>query len=140
MHCLQSWFAAAALMLALTAAAEAAEPVGKDLWFVPPVSDEAGPEIDIDTGMDCIALHRIRSTRILAGQGIVYQMNGQRQLINRVRHGAGLLNPNQVLITRTTGAMLCAGDIVQLAYSSPGISAGSVALGRFERYHPAARP
>lgn len=129
---------ALALLLALPAGAGATEPVGEDMWFVPPVSDDI--DIGIDTGTDCIALHRVRSTRILAGHGIVYHMNGDRLLINRVRQGASLLNRNQVLVTRTTSAMLCAGDIVQLAYSGPGMSAGSVALGRFELYHPSARP
>lgn len=135
---LHSQLGAIALLLTLIGDAQAAEPVGKDLWFVPPVSDDGGPEIDTVT--DCIALHRVRSTRILAGQGIVYQMSGQKLLINRLRQGASLLNPNQILITRTTSAMLCAGDIVQLAHSAPGTSAGSVALGRFELYQPATRP
>jgi len=134
-----SWLAAVALLLAaLPGNAAAAEPVGEDMWFVPPVSDDRGSQID--TGTDCIALHRVRSTRIVTGKGIVYQMSGDRMLINRVRQGASLLNRNQLLITRTTGAMLCAGDIVHLAYSSPGMSAGSVALGRFELYYPAAHP
>lgn len=129
---------AVALLLALPAGTQASTPETADRWFVPPVADDIGGKLD--SGAECIALHRVRSTRILAGQGIVYQMSGDRLLINRVRQGARLLGRNQILITRTTGAMLCAGDIVQLAHSTPGISAGSVALGRFELYHPEARP
>lgn len=135
---LRTRLGALAVMLALAGKADATGPADKDMWFVPPV--EYASDSDGETGTQCIALHRVRSTRILAGEGIVYQMSGRKLLINRVRRGASLLNRNQILITRTSGALLCAGDIVQLAESSPGISAGSVALGRFERYHPPARP
>ena len=135
---LRTRLGALALLLALAGEAQAAGPADPGLWFVPPVEYTA--ERQSDTGAQCIALHRVRSTRILAGEGIVYHMSGRKLLINRVRGGAGLLSRNQILITRTSGALLCAGDIVQLADSSPGFAAGFVALGRFERYHPPARP
>lgn len=132
---LQEQIVAVALLLAATGAADATEPLGDNLLFVPPVSDEAAQLVD--PGQDCIALHRIRSTRIIAGEGIVYERTGQKALINRPRHGGKRLVPNQILITRTSGTLLCAGDIVHLADNLLGATSGFVALGRFESYHPA---
>ena len=120
------------------AAVGATEPTGSNLLFVPPVNDAAAERIG--TGTSCIALHRIRSTRIIAGEGIVYQMTGHKALINRPRHGGARLARHQILITRTSGSWLCAGDIVHLADSLPGITTGAVALGHFEAYHPPPTP
>lgn len=123
-----------ALLSAITGSAGTAQPVGDTLLFVPPVDEQALPLVD--TGTECIALNRIRSTRIIAGEGIVYQMAGRKAVINRPRHGGARLARDQILITRTRGAMLCAGDIVHLADSLPGMTAGFVALGRFETHRP----
>jgi hypothetical protein len=137
MHHLQSHIAAvallAALFAALTGAVSAAEPAGDTLLFVPPVRGEQADRL-IDPGTQCIALHRVRSTRIIAGEGIVYQMTGRRALINRPTHGGKRLQRHQVLITRTHGTLLCAGDIVHLADGMPGMTSGFVALGRFQTY------
>lgn len=135
MPSLQSQIGAIALLLAAAGGASAAEPVGANLLFVPPVSDEEYRRAE--TAINCIALHRVRSTRIIAGEGIVYQMAGRKALINRPRHGGARLTRHQILITRTQGTMLCAGDIVHLADSLPGMTTGFVALGRFEAYPPA---
>lgn len=129
---------AMALLLAPVGIATGAAPVGSNLMFVPPVSEEAAQRMALVT--NCIALHRVRSTRIIAGEGIVYQMSGQKALINRPRHGGARLARHQILITRTTGPMLCAGDIVHLADSLPGMTTGFVALGRFETYSPSPAP
>lgn len=135
MRYMQKQLVAAGLLVAASGAAYASEPVGNTaLLFVPPVSDNAAHLID--SGTNCIALHRVRSTRIIAGEGIVYQMTGRKALINRPRHGVTRLARHQILITRRSGAMLCAGDIVHLADSLPGMTTGFVALGRFEHYHP----
>lgn len=131
---LQDQLVTVALLLAAIGAADATRPPGRTLLFVPPVSDKAAQAID--PGASCIALHRVRSTRIIAGEGIVYQMTGRKALINRPRHGITRLRPNQILITRSSGALLCAGDIVHLADSLPGMTTGFVALGRFETYRP----
>ena len=88
--------------------------------LVPPVSDEAA--LLVDTGPSCIALIRMRSARIIAGEGIVDQMTGRGALINRPRHGGKHLQRHQILITRSSSALLCTGDIVHLAGSLPGMS------------------
>ncbi|WP_152414813.1 hypothetical protein [Blastomonas sp. AAP53] len=129
---------AMALLSATISAPDAAVPAGSNLLFVPPVSDEAAQQIGAAT--NCIALHRVRSTRIIAGEGIVYELSGQKALINRPRHGGSRLARHQILITRTSGSMLCAGDIVHLADSLPGMTTGFVALGRFEAYTPVPAP
>ena len=134
MRLLQTHIIAVVLLAATAGAASAAEPVGDALIFVPPVSSEAAGLID--TGTDCIALNRIRSARIIAGEGIVYRMSGRKTVINRPRNGGRQLGRDQILIMRTRGSLLCAGDIVHLANSAPGMTAGYVALGRFETYHP----
>lgn len=142
-HLLMS-LSALALLAAATVTAGAAEPTASNLLFVPPVSEEVAQQMGavqrIGTATNCIALHRIRSTRIITGEGIVYQMSGQKALINRPRHGGDRLARNQILITRTSGSLLCAGDIVHLADSLPGMTTGIVALGQFEAYPPAYRP
>lgn len=127
-------FFAVALLSASAAAAQAAGPVGANLIFVPPMGNQAVHLID--SGTKCIAMHRVRSTRIIAGEGIVYQLTGRKAVINRPRHGGNRLARNQILITRTNGPMLCAGDIVHLADGLPGMTTGFVALGRFEHYQP----
>lgn len=126
--------AAVALLFATTGATDAAAPIGDNRLFVPPVSDEATHPVD--PGQDCIALHRVRSIRIIAGEGIVYESTGRKPLINRPRHGVQRLLPNQILITRTSGALLCAGDIVHLSDDLLGMTSGFVALGKFESYQP----
>lgn len=127
-------FFAVALLSASAAAAQAAGPVGANLIFVPPMGNQAVHLID--SGTNCIAMNRVRSTRIIAGEGIVYQLTGRKAVINRPRHGGKRLARNQILITRTSGPMLCAGDIVHLADGLPGMTTGFVALGRFEHYQP----
>jgi hypothetical protein len=132
------------LLAAATVTAEPAEPTAGNLLFVPPVSEEMAQQMGAiqhnATATNCIALHRVRSTRIIAGEGIVYQMSGQKALINRPRHGSARLARHLILITRTSGSLLCAGDIVHLADSLPGMTTGIVALGQFEAYPPGYRP
>ena len=137
-HLLTPLHALALLVSFATGTTGAAEPTGENLLFVPPMSVELGQPIRATT--NCIALHRVRSTRIIAGEGIVYHMTGQRALINRPRHGGARLARHQILITRTSGSLLCAGDIVHLADSLPGITTGVIALGRFEAYRPGHNP
>lgn len=132
---LQTQLIAMALLFASAGDAIGGHPVGDNLLFVPPVSDAEA--LRIGSATNCIALHRVRSTRIIAGEGIVYQMAGRKALINRPRHGGSRLSRHQILITRMRGPMLCAGDIVHLADSLPGMTTGFVSLGRFEAYPPA---
>lgn len=132
MYYFQEQIAALALLLTAAGGANATVPAGDQLLFVPPVRDEAVQLVD--PGQDCIALHRVRSTRIIAGEGIVYERTGQKALINRPLHGGKRLVPNQILITRTNRALLCAGDIVHLADGMLGMTSGFIALGRFKSY------
>jgi hypothetical protein len=125
-------FAALAGVMLAGAAPCSAQPAGKDLIFVPPVEEDAPTASE--SGAQCIALHRVQSTRIIAGEGIVYQLSGRRMLINRPRHGLRQLERNQVLVIHSRGAMLCAGDIVHLADGLPGVTSAVIALGRFEVY------
>ena len=132
MSLLLFWLAAA-VQTAAPMPAEALHPAG-DLIFVPPVADDlamAGP-----AATNCIATHRVRATRIVRGKGIIYELSGSKRYINRLRMGADRLDRSDILLIRTPGGLLCAGDSVQLIDAMTGLTARSVSLGAFEPYPP----
>lgn len=85
------------------------------------------------TPVDCVNLRDIRSTEIVTGTAIIYRMHGGTVYVNRP-DGAGLLDRDDILVTRTITNRLCSIDIVQLADRSTRFSNGSVALGEFVPY------
>ncbi len=103
-----------------------------DLIFVPPVPEDQ--PVSLPATAECLALAQVRATRIIAGTGIVYQISSRRQFINRVRGNADMLQEGQIMHVRTSGSMLCAGDIVYLLDGLTGASVRFVGLGKFERY------
>ena len=122
------------VLMLIAAALQVAGPAQGELIFVPPMPEPspASPA----PGPDCLMLDQVRSTRIIAGTGIVYRLSSRRQFINRLRGRADALTSSQVMLVRTSRPLLCAGDIVYLAEGPGGEGLTFVGLGRFERYDP----
>lgn len=123
---------AAALQIAVPAAETPRLAARADLIFVPPVPDDQ-PVRPAATAQ-CLALAQVRATRVIAGTGIVYRISSRRQFINRVRGDADMLKEGQIIHIRTSGSLLCAGDVVYLLDGLTGTSVRFVGLGRFEPY------
>lgn len=125
-----------AVALQIAAPAEEARASGAtgDLIFVPPMPEPL--PADQPPATECLMLDQVRSTRIIAGTGIVYRLSGRRHLINRLRGRANALTNGQVMLVRKSSPLLCAGDIVYLADGSGGAGMTFVGLGKFERYEP----
>lgn len=123
---------AAALQIAAPAAEQPTLAASADLIFVPPMPDDQ-PVRPVATAQ-CLSLAQVRATRIIAGTGIVYRISSRRQFINRVRGDADMLKEGQIMHIRTSGSLLCAGDVVYLLDGLTGSSVRFVGLGRFEPY------
>lgn len=117
---------------ALQPAPSAATQPVREMMFVPPVPDDAswpGP-----AAATCISTHRVRSTRIVRGTGIIYEMSGRKRYINRLRFGASQLDQRDFILIRSPSGLLCAGDVLQLIDGVTGGRSIIVGLGRFERF------
>lgn len=111
-----------------------------EMVFVPLVADDMdwpGP-----AAATCISTHRIRSTRIVRGTGIIYEMSGKKRYINRLRFGAAQLDQRDIILIRSPSGLLCAGDTLQLIDGVTGSRSIFVGLGSFERVgeNPQAAP
>lgn len=86
----------------------------------------------------CIDLSRVRSSRIIPGEAIVYDA-GSTIYVNRPRSGAQSLDHWDKMLTRTFASRLCSIDTVQLYDTAFNGPTGIVFLGEFVPYRrPAA--
>ncbi len=83
--------------------------------------------------VDCIDLHRIRSSRIINRTAIVYDAGGTLY-VNRPRAGASSLRDWDVMVTRPFGSRLCRVDTVQMVSPGSRMLSGIVVLGDFVPY------
>ncbi|PXA99158.1 hypothetical protein DMC47_04870 [Nostoc sp. 3335mG] len=83
--------------------------------------------------VNCINLRNIRSSEIVPDAGIVYRMNDGTLMVNRP-DGSGLLDRDDILVTRTIGTQLCRIDIVNLIDRNSQMPSGSLALNDFVPY------
>jgi hypothetical protein len=97
-------------------AAEQAEPA-------PAASDEAKL---------CVSLHAIRTTRVLDGQTILFEMAGRKTLVNRLPRKCPGLAFEKRFAYKTSLSQLCNSDIITVITDiGRGASCG---LGKFEPY------
>lgn len=82
---------------------------------------------------DCISLNTARSSRIIEGKAIVYEV-GSRLYVNVPRSGADTLRDDDLLVTKTIGSQLCRMDAVNLVDRSARFPRGFVVLGDFVPY------
>ena len=84
--------------------------------------------------VDCIDLHRVRSSRIIADTAIIYDAGGILY-VNRPRNGADSLDPGDTKVNRLFGSgRLCSIDTVQMVDRVAGFHRGTVFLGEFVPY------
>jgi hypothetical protein len=83
--------------------------------------------------VDCIDLHRIRSSRIIPGTAIIYDAGGILY-VNRPDNGADQLSSWDTLVTRTPSTRLCSIDTVTLVDQGSQSFRGVVFLGDFVPY------
>lgn len=83
--------------------------------------------------VDCIDLHRIRSSRIIPGTAIIYDAGGILY-VNRPDNGADQLSSWDTLVTRTPSTRLCSIDTVTLVDQGSQSFRGVVFLGEFVPY------
>lgn len=88
--------------------------------------------------VDCIDLHRIRSSRIINRTAIVYDAGGTLY-VNRPRAGASALKDWDVMVNRPFGSRLCSVDTVRMVSPDSHMLGGIVFLGDFVPYKRAQR-
>ena len=110
------------------AAAQADPPVDREAQLARALEGRVAGE-----PVDCIDLHRIRSTRVIDDTAILYDA-GSVIYVNRPRNGADELNNWDALVTRTPTTRLCSIDVVQLVDQSSQMMTGVVFLGDFVPY------
>lgn len=83
--------------------------------------------------VQCIDLHRVRSSRIINGTAIVYDA-GSVIYVNRPENGADQLNQWDTMVTRTPSTRLCNVDTVTMIDRASHNFTGVVFLGDFVPY------
>jgi hypothetical protein len=83
--------------------------------------------------VDCIDLHRIRSSRVITGTAIIYDA-GNVLYVNRPENGASELNQWDTMVTRTQSTRLCSIDTVTMIDPGSRSFSGVVFLGDFVPY------
>jgi hypothetical protein len=83
--------------------------------------------------VDCIDLHRVRSSRIIDRTAIVYDAGGTLY-VNRPRSGANSLKDWDIMLTRPFGTRLCRVDTVEMYAPGSHMLSGLVFLGDFVPY------
>lgn len=86
--------------------------------------------------VDCIQLRNIRSSRIIDGAAILYQV-GSTLYVNRPDGGQSL-DRGDIMVTDTHSSRLCSIDVVRLYDPMVRMQTGFVALGPFVPYRRAA--
>lgn len=85
--------------------------------------------------VSCISLVRARQSTIIDATAIIYKESPKLWYVNQPDNGrCSQLNPNRILITRTSGSQLCGNDIVTIAESGSPITYGACGLGPFVPY------
>jgi hypothetical protein len=83
--------------------------------------------------VDCIDLHRVRSSRVIDDTAILYEV-GSTIYVNRPTAGAESLNRWDTLVTRTPSTRLCSIDTVRVVDLNSHMMTGIVFLGEFVPY------
>jgi len=83
--------------------------------------------------VSCINQPSIRSSQVIDGTAIVYEVGGTLY-VNRPRIGAESLDDDDILVSRTVGAQLCSLDTIDLVDNASRINQGFVSLGDFVPY------
>jgi hypothetical protein len=83
--------------------------------------------------VDCIDLHRVRSSRVIEDTAIVYDAGGTLY-VNRPRNGAEELNRFDAMLTRLPTTRLCSVDTVTMFDTTSRMMTGIVFLGEFVPY------
>jgi hypothetical protein len=83
--------------------------------------------------VDCIDLSRVRSSHIVDGTAIVYDV-GDTLYVNRPRGGAEALNSWDAMVLKPFDHELCRVDVVQMLDTGAHFYRGSVFLGDFVPY------
>ena len=119
---------AVSVALSLTPAQAAREPVDREAELARALGDRVAGE-----PVDCIDLHRIRSSRVIDDTAILYDA-GSTIYVNRPREGADSLNRWDTLVTRTPSTRLCSIDTVRVVDLTSNMMTGIVFLGEFVPY------
>ena len=83
--------------------------------------------------VQCIDLHRVRSSRIITDTAIIYDA-GSVIYVNRPENGADQLNQWDTMVTRTPSTRLCSVDTVTMVDRASHSFTGVVFLGDFVPY------
>jgi len=83
--------------------------------------------------VQCIDLHRVRSSRIITDTAIIYDA-GSVIYVNRPDNGADQLNQWDTMVTRTSTSQLCNVDTVTMVDQASHSFTGVVFLGDFVPY------
>ena len=83
--------------------------------------------------VQCIDLHRVRSSRIITDTAIIYDA-GSVIYVNRPANGADQLNQWDTMVTRTPSTRLCNVDTVTMVDRASHSFTGVVFLGDFVPY------
>lgn len=83
--------------------------------------------------VQCIDMHRVRSSRIITDTAIIYDA-GSVIYVNRPENGADQLNQWDTMVTRTPSTRLCNVDTVTMVDRASRSFTGVVFLGDFVPY------
>lgn len=87
----------------------------------------------------CISLRDIRSSRIIDRYTILFEGIGGRMWRNDPPHGCAGLSPNRAILTKSSLAKHCRGDIFQIIDPPTPMTLGSCAFGDFVPYSKAVK-
>lgn len=95
-------------------------------------SEPAPPET-----RNCLPLMQVRSTNVVDGQTIDFQLRDGSVWRNRLPRSCPTLGFNRAFSYSTTIPQLCNVDLIQvIVQGNPGIIGASCGLGKFERLPP----
>ncbi len=114
--------------LLATGAAQAAGPADREAELERALRGRVAGE-----PVDCIDLHRVRSSRIINDTAILYDAGGVIY-VNWPRNGADQLDRRDTMVTRLSSTRLCSIDTVTLVDSGSRSMTGIVFLGEFVPY------
>ena len=114
--------------LALVAGAAQAKPADHEAELARAVAGRVAGE-----PVDCIDMHRVRSSHIIPGTAIVYDSGGV-VYVNRPRGGAESMDQWDIMVNRLYSSELCSIDTVQLIDQGSHMYSGTVFLGEFVPY------
>lgn len=114
--------------LALVAGSAQAKPADHEAELARAVAGRVAGE-----PVDCIDMHRVRSSHIIPGTAIVYDA-GSVVYVNRPRGGAESMDQWDIMVNRLWSSELCSIDTVQLLDQGSRMYSGTVFLGEFVPY------